>query len=103
MLYNPDKFIDTYYQICKFKNQYTGKYGTRKIIFNEIGDILKISEREYPKKKLEKFIDNNNQNKYKVYSTYNLTEIQYPSTNDIIQVQSNLLNSKHNEYGYMPL
>lgn len=49
MTYNPSPSIDTYYQICQYKNKPSNLYETRKIIFDEKGKILKTYERSYNK------------------------------------------------------
>jgi hypothetical protein len=100
MLYNPDKRIDTYYQLCQFKNPYTGHYGTRKIIFNEKGDILKMYEKEYNKTKLEEFVKHHRQNKFKIYPVSEIQMVSLPNGNDMMETQSELLNNKHTEYGH---
>jgi hypothetical protein len=100
MAYNPDKRTDTYYQLCQFKNPYTGNYGTRKIIFNEKGDVLKIYEKEYSKKRVEEFVKSHRHNKFKVYPVSDIKTVSMPNGNDMMETQSELLNSKHTTYGY---
>ena len=91
--FQPKKQINTYYQICQFKNKFTKKYQTRKIIFNELGNILKIYEKEYDNDKINNFIKHHRQNKYKIYPYYEIKDIQLPNTTDIICCQSDLLNN----------
>lgn len=90
MIYKPEKRIESFYQICQFKNN-TDKYSTRKIIFNEQGNILKAFEREYSGKKLEEFIKQNKTNKYKIYPTNDISFIDMPSGEEMICVCSELL------------
>lgn len=99
MVYAPEHRIDTYYQICQFKNQFTKKYETRKIIFNEHGDILKTFEKEYSFQKLDAFMKNHKSNKYKVVPTNDIQVVDLPTTSDMICVRSELLNSNNVEYG----
>lgn len=91
--FEPKKQINTYYQICQFKNKFTKKYQTRKIIFNELGNILKIYEKEYDNDKINNFIKHHRQNKYKIYPYYEIKDVQLPNTTDIICCQSDLLNN----------
>lgn len=98
MVYNPEKKIGSYYQICKFKAKFTKKYQTRKIIFNEYGDILKIYEREYSLGQLEKFMKHHRSNKYKIHPTYDISIVSPPTSADFICVRSELLNNNNKEY-----
>lgn len=97
---NPKKELNTYYQICQFKNQFTKKYKTRKIIFNEVGEILKIFEREYKFDELDNFIKHHRQNKFKMYPTNDIGSIELPTTTDIICCKSELLNNNNQNYDY---
>jgi len=101
MVYNPDKSISTFYQFCQFKNPYTGKYWSRKIFFNEHGTILKLSEREYSKNKIEEYAKNHKENKFKMYPSSDIKFIALPNGNDMTEAQSELLNNKCKEYDNM--
>lgn len=92
MVYKPAKRIDTFYQICQFPDEFDKKYSTRKIIFNENGDILKIFERNYSGKKLEQFMKQNKTTKYKLYPTHDITIIDLPGAEEMICASSELLN-----------
>ena len=94
--FKPKKQLNTFYQICQFKSKFTKKYQTRKIIFNELGNILKIYEKEYDYQKINDFLKHHRQNKYKMYPSYDITNIDLPSTADIICCQSDLLNGNSN-------
>jgi hypothetical protein len=100
MIYKPIKRIDTYYQLCQYKNPFTREYGTRKIIFNEQGAILKIYEKEYSKKKVEEFVKHHKINKYKIYPVCDIKTVDLPSGNDMTETISSLLNNNCTEYGY---
>ncbi len=99
MLYNPEKRKDTFYQFCQFKNQYSGSYGSRKIIFNENGIILKTYEREYSAQKIEQFIKHHKFNKYKMYPVNDIKYVELPNGNDMTESISELLNNGHKTYG----
>jgi hypothetical protein len=100
MLYCPDKRIDTYYQICQFKNPFTNKYGTRKIFFDEYGNILKTFEKEHSSDNINKFIKYHKENKFKIFPVKDISTIDLPNGNDMIEVQSELLNNNNKEYNY---
>lgn len=92
LVYNPEHRIDTYYQICKYKNEFTNKYQTRKIVFNEHGEILDVFEREHSLKSLEKFMKQHNPMKYKIFPTNDISIVSSPNTADMLYVRSELLN-----------
>lgn len=100
MVYNPEKRKDTFYQFCQFKNPYTGEYGSRKVVFNELGSILKVYEKEYPAEKIETFIKKHNFNKYKMFPVNNIQYVEMPNANDMTELQSELLNNNVKSYGY---
>jgi hypothetical protein len=98
MIYNPDKRIDTFYQICKFKNV-NKMHEVRKIFFNQLGNVLKTSEKQYDANKIKSFIKTYGQNKYKIYSVSSLSYLETANANDMTEVQSELLNNNCVEYG----
>lgn len=92
-IYNPNHKLYTFYQICQFKNPIINKYEVRKIIFNQLGEIMKTFEKGYPKKKLEIFMENNSSNKYALYPTTKIENVDLPNPNNILNAKSELLNS----------
>ena len=100
MVYKPDKRIDSFYQICKFKNPTNKLHEVRKIIFNQLGDVLKISEKQYDSNKIKSFVHIHGQNKYKIYPVSSLQYLDLPNGNDMTEVQSELLNNNSTYYDY---
>lgn len=98
--YNPPKELKSFYQICRFKNPFTNKYATRKIIFNELGEIVKKYEKEYSKQRIEMFAKTQRQNKYCMYPASDINLIDLPSPSFILEAKSELLNNDYEEYGY---
>lgn len=91
--YNPPKKLTTFYQICHYKNAFSNKYGVRKIIFNELGTIIKTYDKEYSRGAVESFMKNNRKNKYTMYPTPDLKTIALPGPSFIFEAQSELLNN----------
>jgi hypothetical protein len=91
MCYNPAPIEFTYYQICQFPNPSNGKYGVRRIKFNEYYEIIDSKEKEYIKKKVNKFIERIPENKYFTYPTYNISAVALPRPDQIIGANSELL------------
>lgn len=103
LLYNPQKFTDSYYQICQFKNPFTKLYETRKIIFNQNGDILQMFERSYKLDDLEKFMKSHKTNKYKMFPTKEMSEVALPAVHDMLETRSELLNNNSKKYANLKI
>jgi hypothetical protein len=91
MCYKPLPVEFTYYQICQFPNQVTGKYGVRRLKLNEHYDIIETKEKDYIKKKINKFIERIPINKYFTYPTYSISMVALPRPDQLIGANSELL------------
>lgn len=100
LCYNPESKLYTFYQICQFKNPFTGKYDTRKIVFNEQGEIKKTYERQYKASEVEKFMKHKIQNKYRMYPVKEISCVGYPNIADMLEVCSSLINNSCTMYEY---
>lgn len=90
-IYSPEKREFTFYQICQFAID--KKYQIRKIIYNEMGEMVRYKEAKLNKKKLERFLKGSPEYKYTIYPTYNLDIVGYPQSNEILMAKSQLLNN----------
>jgi hypothetical protein len=99
--YQPDKQVDTFYQICKFKNPKTQLFQVRKILFNEKGKIIKSFEKDYEPKIIKKFLKDAKVNKYRLYPSYFISQVAKPNKSDLCQVQSLLINDKAPAHGWL--
>lgn len=88
--YNPQNSINTYYQICQFKNP-KGLYETRKILFDENFNIVQTFERSYKKDLLDKFIQNTKPNKFKMFAVPKIEYVALPTSHELMESQSQLL------------
>jgi hypothetical protein len=91
MCYKPEKIEYTYYQICHFPNPSNELYGVRRIKINEYHEVTNVKEKYYNKKKIDKFTQRIPINKYKVYATYILDDIELPNYDQIVGANSELL------------
>ncbi len=91
IIYKPPKVEYTFYQICHFPNPQNNKYGIRRLKINEFHEIIDVKEKEYIKKKVDKFIERIPENKYTVYPTHFIKTVAYPSPDKIIGANSELL------------
>lgn len=96
--YSPEKRTDTFYQFCQFKND-DGKYGSRKIIFDESNNIIEVTEKDHSYKTINKYISTHGSNKYKIFPVSNIARVDYPNVNDMIEVRSQMLNNTYTHYG----
>ena len=99
MLYNPEKQLESFYQFCQFKNPKTNLYESRKIIFNEMNEIIKTYEKGYDSKTIKIYAKTHNFNKYKMYPTQYIKLVALPNSNDFSQAFSELLNNTNQTYG----
>jgi len=90
MIFKPEKIEYSYYQICAYPND--GFYELRKIIYNENYEAVDVYEKFYPKKKIESFLRNTLEHKYRLYPTNSIKTIAYPNPEQIICANSSLLN-----------
>lgn len=91
MCYKPKPKRFSFYQICSMRNPITNKYTVRKFVYNEMNEIVDEFVKEYGSVRLTKFIKNSPENKYKLYATYDLDIIGYPTSGDVFNAQSDLL------------
>lgn len=98
--YSPGAKLFTFYQICQYKNPLTEQYNTRKIVFNECGEIKKVYERQYKKSEIKDFLRSNLQNKYKIYPTIDISSVGFPNPGELLQICSSLANNNCKQYDY---
>jgi len=91
MCYKPEPAKFTYYQICQFPNPSNDKYGVRRLKLNEYYEIVDVKEKEYNKKKVNKFVEKIPTNKFATYPVYNISTVSYPNPDQIIGANSELL------------
>jgi hypothetical protein len=91
MLYKPKPVLYTYYQICQFPIPNTKDYSVRRLKINENFEFVDIKEKQYNKKKIEKFVDRTPENKFSTYPTFNIKTVAYPNPDQIICANSELL------------
>lgn len=88
--YNPDKMRNTFYQICSYKNE-NNMYYVRKFLFDENGIIKNHIIREYPKEKIEKFMKENVEIKYKIFPVSDFNLVSFPAVGDFVYILSDLM------------
>jgi hypothetical protein len=101
--FNPSETIQSFYQICQYKDVNTNLYAIRKIKFNQNYDIIDVKVRYYPKKTVNIFIKKNKQNKLKIYPCNDISNIGLPTSAELGSAGSSLLNNSAKEYGFMEI
>ena len=91
LVYNPTPKCFSFYQICQFPID--KKYKVRKVIYNEIGDMIKYGETVLKKNILDKFLNKCPKFKYTIYPTYDLDVVGFPDPNEILTAKSQILNN----------
>jgi hypothetical protein len=101
--YTPSAKLYTYYQVCQFKNPFTDKHDIRKVVFDESGEIKKVYERQYEGSEVKKFVKSNNNNKYRIFPVREMSMVGYPSSGELLEVCSSLVNNDCKQYDYFLL
>lgn len=102
LYYKPEPTINKYYQACLFKNPWTNKFHIRKIVFDEMGECIDVSEHKLSTSQFEKFKKKYKSNQYKCYSTYSLSDVNLPKGGEMLTAESSLLGNEQVSYdGYM--
>jgi len=91
MVYKPKPIEYTYYQICQFPIPNTKDYSVRRLKINENFEFVDIKEKQYNKKKIEKFVERTPESKFSTYPTFNIKTVAYPNPDQIICANSELL------------
>lgn len=98
-IHKPNHKLYRFHQICMFRDPQTSKYNVRTVIFDENQNIIKSSDKEYSANQCKSLIGLSKINEYKTYSTYDLSLIDYPNSDDLLKVQSDLLSNDQTYYG----
>jgi hypothetical protein len=93
--YNPTKYQESFYQICQFKNPTTKLYETRKILFDHNFNIIKIFEKNYDSNTIKKFMKSTCDNKFRLYPTNKISDIDNPNGGELMNVRSDLTNNSN--------
>lgn len=96
--YKPEPTINFFYQVCLFKNPYDNTHHIRKLTYDQDYKIIGLEEKKYTEKQFAKFTKVHKPNKYKLYSTYDIKLIDYPSMGDIMDCSSSLLNNQDDHF-----
>ena len=89
-IYKPDERQFSFYQICHFSVD--KKYMVRKIIYNELREMIEYREKKMHKDVLKKFLKKCPEYKYTIYPTYDLDVVGFPEPDEILTVGSCILN-----------
>ena len=100
----PNNNNNTYnfYQISVFPNPRTNKFHIRKFIINSNDEFLDIIDYHLTKHKYHKFLKFKKIHEYKLFSTFSLDNISYPSMADISLLKSDNLSNNYNYSGFAP-
>jgi hypothetical protein len=99
MVYKPKPIEYTYYQICQFAIPNTSNYSIRRLKINENYEFISIKEKEYNKKKIQKFIEKTPENKFSTYPTFNIKSVDiFLKKNYFIETEYIDLNNLSSNY-----
>ena len=89
--YQPERRLHKFHQICSFRDPNRSKYNVRTVIFNEDQEVVKVYTARYSADQCRALITSCRGNDYKLYQTYDLDLIDYPGPDDMLKIQSELL------------
>jgi hypothetical protein len=89
-----------FYQICAFINPHTQKHEVRESIIDGHNELVRFRTVHISKKNYSKMLKNLRENRFRLYSTYDLNSIQLPSCTDIAMARSGILNQDSDYTGY---
>ena len=90
-IYKPDERQFSFYQICQFPLE--KRYHVRKIIYNEMGEMMDHREKRMKKDIVDKFLKKCPSFKYTIYPAYDLDIVGFPEPNEILTAKSIILNN----------
>ena len=89
-----------FYQICMFPNPKMGKYEIREFTITGKDEIVSRKKYEVSEDIQKKLLHTLRDNKYRLYSTVTLENIEFPSCQDIALARSGILNNDSDYAGY---
>lgn len=92
--------IINYYQVATFADHNTNKYHLKKFVINENNQFIRLTEYRLTKRQMEKFLSKKKQNEYKLFSSYDLSGVNYPNNGDISLARSSILGEDSSYSGY---
>jgi hypothetical protein len=90
-IYKPEEREFSFYQICRFPVD--KRHKVRKYIYNELGEVVKVTEDTIKKSTLDRFLKGCPKYKFTIYPTYDLDVVGDPTPGEISQARSLILNS----------
>jgi hypothetical protein len=98
----PKEHLTSFYQAASFANPQNGAYHVRRFIVNNNNEFINIRDHHLNKKQYHKLLERKKPNEYKVYSVYDLKNVNYPSFGDVLAAKSSILATDYNYYGAAP-
>lgn len=97
---DPNRSISTYYQLCMFENPRNKRHHIRRFEINKNNEIMDVKQKWLTNQEYNNFVNKVKCHEYKLYNTYDLSNVEFPSMNDIISSKSDLLNYSNNYTGF---
>lgn len=89
-----------FYQLSTFQNPHKKKFHLKKFIIDHNNNFIGLKEYYITLNQRNKFLNANQKNKYKMYSTYDLNNINYPTMGDILHAKSDILSTNSSYTGF---
>jgi hypothetical protein len=99
---NPDTTYTKYYQICTFPDPQSNRYEIRRFVIDNEDTFASVKVHRLSKRDFDKLLKAKKCHEYKLFPTYNLSNIDYPTLADISTCRSTMISNNLDYYGYAP-
>ena len=89
-----------YYQLCSFINPNTKRYHLRRFVVNNKNEFVSIDNYMLDQNQYMRFVQTRPPNEYKLFNTYELNYVPYPSSGDLLISQSPILSTNTDYSGF---
>jgi hypothetical protein len=90
-MYRPEHKLYKFYQLCMYKDPTSNKHNVRVLLINENQDIVKQTNKRCTTEQYDYITSHCKDHEYRVYPTYDLDLVDYPNVDDLLKMQSELL------------
>ena len=92
-----------FYQIAAFANPKTKLYHVRRFAINYNNEFVSSRNHYINKRTFDKLLKKKKNNEYKLFSVYDLADVDFPVLSDILLLKSDILSTNYDYYGYAPI
>ena len=92
-----------FYQLAIFADLNTKLYHIRRFTINQNNEFVAVRNHYINKRTFDKFLKKKKNHEYKMFSVYELDNVNYPTVSDILLLKSDILSTNYYHYDYAPI